>query len=401
MSAGADEDVRTTESGIPLERVYGEDDVAGLDLQERLGRARGVPLHPRHPPHDVPRPAVDDAPVRRLRARPRRQRALPLPAGRGRDRALDVAFDLPTQLGMDSDDPLAAGEVGRVGVAIDSVEDMARLLDGIPLDRVSTRMTINAPAAVLLLLYQLVGRGARALTRRARRHDPERRAEGVRRPRQLHLPAGALDAADHRHVRLLRRRAAAVEHDLDQRLPHPRGGLDGGAGGGLHAGQRHRLRRGGARRAGLDVDRFAPAAVVLLQRPQRPAGGGGEVPRRPRAVGPHHARPLRRHEARARWRCASTPRPAAARSPPSSRATTSCASPCRCWPPRSAARSRSTPTAFDEALALPTEESAKLALRTQQVIAAESGITDTVDPLGGQLLRGGAHGRDRGAAPAS
>ena len=57
---------------------------------------------------------------------------------------------------MDSDDPLAAGEVGRVGVAIDSVEDMARLFEGIPLDRVSTSMTINAPAAVLLLLYQLV-----------------------------------------------------------------------------------------------------------------------------------------------------------------------------------------------------------------------------------------------------
>src|SRR5262245_32138491 len=69
---------------------------------------------------------------------------------------LSTAFDLPTQLGMDSDDPLAAGEVGRVGVAIDSVEDMARLFDGIPLDRVSTSMTINAPAAVLLLLYQLV-----------------------------------------------------------------------------------------------------------------------------------------------------------------------------------------------------------------------------------------------------
>jgi len=69
---------------------------------------------------------------------------------------LSVAFDLPTQLGYDSDDPLAEGEVGRTGVAIDSIEDMRVLLDGIPLGEVSTSMTINAPAALLLLLYELV-----------------------------------------------------------------------------------------------------------------------------------------------------------------------------------------------------------------------------------------------------
>jgi methylmalonyl-CoA mutase N-terminal domain/subunit len=69
---------------------------------------------------------------------------------------LSVAFDLPTQMGYDSDDPIAHGEVGKVGVAIDSIDDMRRLFDGIPLDKVSTSMTINAPAAVLLLLYQLV-----------------------------------------------------------------------------------------------------------------------------------------------------------------------------------------------------------------------------------------------------
>ncbi len=69
---------------------------------------------------------------------------------------LSVAFDLPTQIGYDSDDPMANGEVGKVGVAIDSLEDMETLFDGIPLDRVSTSMTINATAALLLLLYQLV-----------------------------------------------------------------------------------------------------------------------------------------------------------------------------------------------------------------------------------------------------
>ena len=69
---------------------------------------------------------------------------------------LSIAFDLPTQLGMDSDDPRALGEVGRTGVAIDSIADMEILLGGIPLDTASTSMTINAPAGLLLLLYELV-----------------------------------------------------------------------------------------------------------------------------------------------------------------------------------------------------------------------------------------------------
>ena len=69
---------------------------------------------------------------------------------------LSVAFDLPTQMGYDSDEPIAAGEVGKVGVAIDSIDDMRILFGGLPLDKVSTSMTINAPAPVLLLLYQLV-----------------------------------------------------------------------------------------------------------------------------------------------------------------------------------------------------------------------------------------------------
>ncbi len=71
---------------------------------------------------------------------------------------ISVAFDLPTQIGMDSDYPLALGEVGKVGVAIDSIEDMQTLFDGIPLDRVSTSMTINATAAILLALYVAVAK---------------------------------------------------------------------------------------------------------------------------------------------------------------------------------------------------------------------------------------------------
>src|SRR4029077_7858485 len=71
---------------------------------------------------------------------------------------LSVAFDLPTQIGLDSDHPMALGEVGKVGVAIDSLEDMETLFDGIPLERVSPSMTINAPAAILLCLYVAVAK---------------------------------------------------------------------------------------------------------------------------------------------------------------------------------------------------------------------------------------------------
>ena len=71
---------------------------------------------------------------------------------------LSVAFDLPTQIGYDSDDPMSLGEVGKVGVAIDSIEDMERLFDGIPLDKISTSMTINATASILLALYVAVAK---------------------------------------------------------------------------------------------------------------------------------------------------------------------------------------------------------------------------------------------------
>ena len=71
---------------------------------------------------------------------------------------LSTAFDLPTQMGLDSDDPRAEGEVGRVGVAIDSIRDMETMFDGIPLDEVSTSMTINAPAAVLVAMYDVACR---------------------------------------------------------------------------------------------------------------------------------------------------------------------------------------------------------------------------------------------------
>ena len=206
---------------------------------------------------------------------------------------LSMAFDLPTQLGLDSDDPRCLGEVGRTGVAIDTLDDMRTAFDGIPLDEVSTSMTINAPAAVLLLLYQLVGEEQGVAPGAAARHRPERHPQGVHRARELHLPARAVDAADDRPVRLLRRAHPALEHGLDLRLPLPREGLLGGPGGRLHARQRDGLRAGGDRR-GPRGRQVRPAARLLLQRPQQRLPGGGQVPRRAADLGRGDARPLRR-----------------------------------------------------------------------------------------------------------
>ena len=146
---------RRTESGRPIKPVYRPEDLADFDPASALGEPGSFPYtRGVYPSMYTTRPwtmrqyagfgtaAESNARYQELIAHGT--------AG------LSVAFDLPTQMGMDSDAPLAAGEVGKVGVAIDSLDDMRVLLDGIPLGEVSTSMTINAPAAVLLLLYQLV-----------------------------------------------------------------------------------------------------------------------------------------------------------------------------------------------------------------------------------------------------
>ena len=161
---------------------------------------------------------------------------------------LRVAFDLPTQIGLDSDHPLALGEVGKVGVAIDSIEDMKRLFDGINLEKISTSMTINATASILLALYIVVARRSGPTFKKLSRNHPERRAEGIHRARNLHLSAAAGDAHHHRHLLLRQRARARLEHDLHLRLPHARGRCDRSAGSGIHAGQWHGLRAGSDRR---------------------------------------------------------------------------------------------------------------------------------------------------------
>ena len=152
---GPDDSRRFTDSGIEVQHEYGPDDVAP-ELDERLGHAGEYPftrgIHPD---------------MYRGRKWTMRQYAGYATAAETNQRfryliehgstGLSMAFDLPTQLGRDSDDPLCAGEVGRTGVAIDTIDDMRRVFEEIPLGEVSTSMTINAPAAALLLLYELVG----------------------------------------------------------------------------------------------------------------------------------------------------------------------------------------------------------------------------------------------------
>ena len=147
---------RESESGRPIEPVYGPGALDGFDPAERLGEPGAYPFtRGVYPTMYTGRPWTMRQYAGFGTAAESNERYHRLvEAGTG---GLSVAFDLPTQMGYDSDNPVAHGEVGKVGVAIDSVEDMRTLFDGIPLGEVSTSMTINAPAALLLLLYQLVG----------------------------------------------------------------------------------------------------------------------------------------------------------------------------------------------------------------------------------------------------
>ncbi|MGW3690361.1 acyl-CoA mutase large subunit family protein [Streptomyces sp. NPDC005125] len=147
---------RESESGLPIEPVYGPDALGGWNADDKLGEPGAYPFtRGVYPSMYTGRPWTMRQYAGFGTASESNARYKQLIANG--TMGLSVAFDLPTQMGHDSDAPIASGEVGKVGVAIDSVEDMRVLFGGIPLDKVSTSMTINAPAALLLLMYQLVG----------------------------------------------------------------------------------------------------------------------------------------------------------------------------------------------------------------------------------------------------
>ena len=191
---------------------------------------------------------------------------------------LSTAFDMPSLMGHDSDHPRSLGEVGREGVAVDTLDDMQTLFAGIDVGEVSTSMTINAPAAVMLAFYVVAAERDGVPAEQLVGHDPDRHPQGVHRSEGVVLPDRPRHAADHRHGRVLHREDAALASDLDLRLPHPRGRLDRRPGAGVHAQGRLHLRRARAR-ARPRRRRLRPPAVVLLQRPHRLLRGDRQVPR--------------------------------------------------------------------------------------------------------------------------
>ena len=361
-------DRRETESGIEVKPVYTPGRRAAASSSRRARRRSRAGIYPdmyRGRPWTIRQYAG-------LRLGRGVERALPLPA---RARARPGSRSRSTCRPSSGSTPTTRAPRARSGApASRSTRSPTwrSLLDGIPLDEVSTSMTINAPAALLLLLYELVAEEQGVAPRRAARHGAERHPQGVHRARELHLPAASVDAAHDRPVRVLRRAAPALEHDLDLRLPHPRGRLDGGAGARVHGRERDRLLRGGGRGGPL-AGRVRRAAVVLLQRAQRLLPGGGEVPGGAAAVGARDGRALRRDEPEG----ARAALPRADRRLDAHRAAAREQHRARRDPGAvgraAAARSRCTRTRSTRRSRCRRERAATIALRTQQVLAARGG----------------------------
>ncbi len=294
---------------------------------------------------------------------------------------LSTAFDLPTQMGYDSDHMMAEGEVGRSGVAIDSIEDMERLLEGLPLERISTSMTINATASILLALYVAVAR---------RRGVPEEALSGTvqndilkeyaARGTYIYPPAPSM------------RLVTSVLAFCAERLPRWNGISISGyhireAGSTAVQEVAFTLSNGvaymeAARDAGLDVETIGRRVSFFFNSHNSIFEEAAKF---------RAARRLWAAIMRDRFGC-TDPRAMMMSFHTQTAGSTLTAQ----QPWNNAVRvtlqalgavlggTQSLHTnALDEALALPTEESARLALRTQQVIAHESGAADVVDPLGG------------------
>ena len=235
---------------------------------------------------------MDHAPVRRLRHRRRIQQALPLPPRPGPDRALSrVRPADPDRLRLGRPDGQRRGRQGRRRhrLARGHGDPAQRHTPGAGLDLDDDQRHRCDAASALP-----AGRGeARVPTREDHRHGAERHPQGVHRPRHVHLSPQALDAPDHRPVRLLRTEPDELEHHLDLRVSHARGRVDRCRGDRAHAQPRDRLRRsgaGGRTRRG----RFRAARVLLLRVPYGFLRGGRQVPCRAPDVGAHHARSISR-----------------------------------------------------------------------------------------------------------
>jgi methylmalonyl-CoA mutase N-terminal domain/subunit len=373
-----------TEAGIALDATYDEAALASrappFDAARDLGRPGQFPftrgIHPRMY-RDRPWTMRQYAGFGTAEETNRRFKFLLAEGQTG----LSVAFDLPTQMGRDSDHPLARGEVGRAGVAVSSIEDMHRLLDGLPLDRVSTSMTINATAATLLCLYVAVAdeRGVpRAALSGTVQNDILK--EYIARGTYIYPPGPSMrlvsDTFAFCHAEVPRWNTISISgyhireagSDAVQEVAFTL--ADGIAY--VQA----------ARAAGLAVDDFAPRLSFFFN---------AHIHFLEEAAKFRAARRLWAHIMRDRFG-ARDPRAQMLRF----HAQTAGSSLTAQQPLGNVVRTtvealaavmggaQSVHTnAYDEALALPTEASARLALRTQQILAHETGAADVVDPLGG------------------
>ncbi len=294
---------------------------------------------------------------------------------------LSVAFDLPTQIGLDSDDALAAGEVGKVGVAIDSLEDMLRLFDGIPLDSVSTSMTINATAAILLSLYLAVARRQNVSFEKVKgtlQNDILK--EYIARGTYIYPPAPSL--------RLVTDTFAFCAHEVPNWNTISISGYHIREAGSTAVQEVAFTLADGityveaALKAGLEIDDFAPRISFFFNAHNNLL----EEIAKFRAARRLWARIMRdRFKARdarsqmLRFHTQTAGSSLTAQQPEVNVVRTTIQALAAVL---GGTQSLHT-NAMDEALALPTEEAARLALRTQQVIAYESGVADSADPLAG------------------
>jgi len=294
---------------------------------------------------------------------------------------LSVAFDLPTQIGLDSDNPLAMGEVGKVGVAIDSIEDMQRLFDGINLTSISTSMTINATASILLALYVAVAR---------RQGADIRKLSGTVQNDVLkeYIARGTYIYPPHQAMRIITDLFAwTTENVPDWNTISISGYHMREAGSTAVQEVAFTLGNGiayveAAIKAGLDVDKFAPRLSFFFNAHSNFL----EEVAKFRAARRMWARIMRDHfKAKnpkswmLRFHTQTAGSTLTAQQPENNIVRTAIQAMAAVLGGTQSLHTNS----FDEALALPTEASARIALRTQQVIAFESGVPQTVDPLAG------------------
>jgi methylmalonyl-CoA mutase, N-terminal domain len=379
---GPDDPRRFTDSGIEIKHGYDESDVRP-DLEERLGEPGEFPytrgIHPD---------------MYRGRTWTMRQYAGYATAAETNQRfryliehgstGLSMAFDLPTQLGRDSDDPLCMGEVGRTGVAIDTIDDMRRVFDQIPLADVSTSMTINAPAAVLLLLYELVGeeQGVPAEQLRGTTQNDILK-EYIARGNFIYPPESAMrlttDLFAYCRERIpkwntisisgyhMREKGCSAVQEvgftLANAIAYVQAAID----------------------AGLEVDEFGPRLAFFFNGHNNVFQEVAKF----RAVRRMWARIMRERfgakderSLKMRFHTQTGGVTLAAQQPHNNIvrvALQGFAAVC------GGTQSLHT-NGFDEALALPSETAARIALRTQQILAHESGAADTADPFAGSYF---------------